>query len=89
MAINSREFSEWQAYSRIEPFGFVRDNLMAGLTTAAVYNVHRDPRKRSAPFQPGDFRLRFTQRATNAGAGERVRMIFERLRGMFGSTKHG
>lgn len=83
--MNSREFSEWQAYDRVEPFGFARDNLMAGLVTAAVYNVNRDPRKMPKPFQPGDFRLQIGgKREERNGAQDRVKAIFDRLKGMFG-----
>ena len=81
--VSSREFSEWQAYDRVQPFGFERDNLMAGLVTAAVYNVHRDPRKTKV-FQPSDFKLEMAGRSKGDGARERVKAIFDRLKGMFG-----
>jgi hypothetical protein len=32
-----------------------REDYHAGLITAAIYNVNRDPRKTSRPFTPQDF----------------------------------
>jgi hypothetical protein len=57
--IDSRELSEWMAYERVAgPLGPERDNLHAGLVTAAIYNVNRD-RGRKA-FRPQDFLFEFT-----------------------------
>lgn len=41
-SVTSAEFSEWQAYSRIEPFGERRADQRAWLQVAMLANVHRD-----------------------------------------------
>lgn len=59
--MTSQEFSEWCAYSRIEPFGFEMDNWRAGMIAAEVVNaVHRSiplPKtaRRPKPLAPRDF----------------------------------
>lgn len=52
--ISSRELSEWMAFETLEPFGYVRDNMHAGIVAAAVVNMARDPKK-SRAVGPGDF----------------------------------
>lgn len=62
--MSSREFSEWQAYYVLEPFGQERDNLHTGIVAATIANAHRDPEK-NKPFKPNDFML--------TGRGAKVR----------------
>jgi hypothetical protein len=57
--IGSREFSEWMAYFRLEPFGAEREDMRAGIIAATIANANRDPKKRPKPFTPGDFMLKF------------------------------
>lgn len=52
--VDSAELTEWQAFERIEPFGGLHDELMAGQIAAVTANVHRDPKKSQA-FEPADF----------------------------------
>lgn len=47
------ELIEWQAYSRIEPFGFEIENFRAGVVAATVANVA--PRKGGKALKPSDF----------------------------------
>ncbi|HZU86751.1 MAG TPA: hypothetical protein VFF78_04680 [Anaerolineaceae bacterium] len=61
---------------------------MAGLITAAIYNVNRNPRKKATPFQPGDFKLAFTTEAHGSdGAEERVKAMWEWMKAMYGKTE--
>lgn len=43
------------AYERIEPFGTLHDELMAGQICAVTANVHRDPKRHPEPWKPSDF----------------------------------
>lgn len=53
--MSSREFTRWQRYAAVEPFGSPRDDLRAGEIAALIANVNRDSRRRPQPFTPGDF----------------------------------
>lgn len=49
------ELIEWSEFAALEPFGSHFDDLRAGSIAAATYNVNRDPKQRSDPFEPLDF----------------------------------
>ena len=53
--MSAREFAEWQAYFRIEPFGEGMADLRAGIVASVIANVNRDAKKRSQPYEPLDF----------------------------------
>lgn len=52
-AISSNEFTEWQAYDLIEPFGFDRLPAYFGTIAATIANTQRT--KNSKVFQWRDF----------------------------------
>jgi len=45
--ISSSEFTEWIAYSEIEPFGSIRDDQHFGTVVATIYNVNRGKHKKA------------------------------------------
>lgn len=51
--ISQHELVEWQLYYELEPWGGEWENMLAGLITAAIYNVNRDAKRK--PFKPSDF----------------------------------
>lgn len=51
--MSSREFSEWIAYSGIEPWGEDRADLRAGILASLTANINRG--KGAKPFRPSDF----------------------------------
>jgi len=53
--MSSREFAEWAAFYRLEPFGEARGDLRAGIVAATMANTVRDPKQRSRPFTPQEF----------------------------------
>lgn len=54
--MSSREFSEWLAYERVEPFlGPRRDDLRAAIVACTVANAFRDAEQRPEPFRPEEF----------------------------------
>ena len=53
--IDSREFTEWIAYSTIEPFGEGVADYRHGIAVAALANINRDHKARRDPFTPEDF----------------------------------
>lgn len=51
--VDSREFTEWQAYWRLEPWGEGRADLRAGIVASTMANIWRTGD--SEPFTPADF----------------------------------
>lgn len=49
------ELMQWAEFAALEPFGSHFDDLRAGSIAAATYNINRDPKQRSDPFEPLDF----------------------------------
>lgn len=71
--IDSREFAEWMAYSKIEPFGPEREDQRAGMVAALIANVNRDPAKRAEPYDVEDFFPRYDtveRRAAQSALGQ-------------------
>ena len=58
--ISSREFAEWMAYNRIEPFGYERSDLGHAITAATVANSARGKKGRTAKV--ADFLPRFSDK---------------------------
>lgn len=56
-AIDSREFSEWQAYWNLEPWGEGRGDLRAGIVASTMANLWRGAN--TPPFTPTDFMPQF------------------------------
>lgn len=53
-SMSARQLAEWQAFYRLEPWGYEAERaLPAGLVAATVANCHRG--KDSEPFTPLDF----------------------------------
>ena len=50
--MSSSEFSEWQAYYELEPFGAWRDNWHFAQLTALLFNINRGSGK---ALSPADF----------------------------------
>lgn len=65
------QFSEWQEYYTLEPFGEERDDLRAGTIASVIANVNRDPR-RGVAFKPSDFMPKFGTTAEESGTGARA-----------------
>lgn len=55
MQISSSEFTEWQAYYQLEPFGDIIADLRHGVATSTAANANRNKEARSEPFKPQDF----------------------------------
>lgn len=75
--LTSRDLSEWMAYSDLEPFGPLREDLRAGVITAMVANAVRDPKKRREPFGPADFFASLEERDPETLRGPRRRQTWE------------
>ena len=49
--MSGREFAEWQAYFKLEPFGDTRADLRAGIITSNIVNVLKSQKsKRTTPL---------------------------------------
>lgn len=84
--MSSRELSEWQAFYGLEPFGEERADLRAGIITATMANINRDPKKRRKPYSPQDFMPEFGAKRTETPLerGERLLGIAEMITAAFG-----
>jgi hypothetical protein len=49
-ALSSAEWTEWQAYAKVEPFGPEFDMFRSGVVAAAVVNKSRQPENMVLPF---------------------------------------
>ena len=52
--IDSKELSEWAAYHSLEPFGYLRSDLQAGIVASTMANCNRTKNSQKA-FTPIDF----------------------------------
>jgi len=56
--ISSREFAEWMAYDRIDPFGAKRGDLQAGIVASTLVNLF----SKNGKATPDNFLLKFERR---------------------------
>jgi len=49
------------AYYRLEPFGWERADLHAGIVASTIANVNRDKKRRAKPYSPKDFIISFDE----------------------------
>ncbi len=55
--ISSRQFAEWMAFYRLEPWGEERADLRAGIVASTIANSNRG--KGQKPFKPQQFMPEF------------------------------
>lgn len=55
MQISSAEFTEWQAFYQLEPFGDMIADLRHGVATSVLANVNRNSEAKPEPFRADDF----------------------------------
>lgn len=53
--MDSAEFTEWQAFYRLEPFGDLVADERHGVAVSVLANINRDPSTRPEPFRGRDF----------------------------------
>lgn len=56
--MDSQEFTDWQAFFAIEPYGYPIDEWRCGMMTANIANAIRSTiptKKKLKPFKPSDF----------------------------------
>lgn len=88
--MSSREFSEWMAYDRVDPFGPRRDDLRAGSIAAMIANVNRDSQRHPEPFTADEFAIRFEppedidEAEAVAENADRLLSVVEQLNKLFG-----
>ena len=58
-SMSAREFADWIAFARVEPFGEDRADLRAGIVASVIANANRDRKKRAKPYEPVDFMPQF------------------------------
>lgn len=59
--MSSLEFTEWQAYYRLEPFGIEREEAATLVQSALLANIHmnEEESKKGRRFAPSDFKPEF------------------------------
>lgn len=84
--IDSHEFSEWQAYFQINPFGEVRSDARMARLCALIANVNRGRRGKS--FKDQDFMFQFggKKRQTQADIAAVLDMVTAMARGSRGGN---
>lgn len=77
--MSSREFAEWMAFYKMEPFGEERADLRAAIVACTIANVNRAKGKRA--FKVDDFMPRFEERRKKTPAELRAKwmMVVESL----------
>jgi hypothetical protein len=70
--IDSFEFTQWMAYSHLEPFGEQIADLRHGTAVATLANINRDAEKRPEPYKAEDFIWWSDAGASNAESDEPV-----------------
>lgn len=83
--MSSREFTEWLAYSRLEPFGPEADDQRIAQLMALIANVNRDPKRRKTPWTPEDFLPRRGPRP--AGTQDDLRPRIDAAMAAFGGIR--
>lgn len=53
--MDSAEFTEWQAFYQLEPFGDLIADMRHGVASSVLANVNRDREARREPYQAHDF----------------------------------
>lgn len=53
--IDSDEFAEWMAFSKVEPFGAEAEDRRFAVLATILANVNRDPKSKPEPFTEADF----------------------------------
>lgn len=76
--MSSREFAEWTAYYRIEPFGQDRVDIPGAIIASTLANVFRGEHE---PFSPSDFMPSFEQQENQSP--EHMLAVVEMLNAAF------
>ena len=63
-------FMDWRRHFHHAPWGETRGDLRMSILASLTANVHRDPKKRSRPWEPKDF-LAMTPSGRPASPGRR------------------
>lgn len=53
--MDSAEFTEWQAYYQLEPFGELVADERHGSAAALLANINRNPEAKAEPWRADDF----------------------------------
>lgn len=71
--ITSREFVEWMAFYRLEPWGEWRGDYQAGMVCSTVANIVR--KKGSGRYKPSDFIPKFGESARKQQSAEHMKQL--------------
>jgi len=78
--ISSRQFAEWMAYARIEPFGEERADLRAGIVASTIANTNRG--RGQKPYKPQQFMPEFEPEDEAAAIAKTIEQLRHTLGGL-------
>lgn len=82
--MSAREFGEWMAFYRLEPFGEDRADLRMGILAALTANIARDEKRRRDPYEVDDFMPKFDRVEKEAQPWQEQLALVEMLNAAFG-----
>ena len=82
--MDSHEFTEWQIYEAIEPFGEQRADLRSGIIAATIANVNRG--KGQKAFSATDF-MPYLEKVNDQSAEDATRANLQALQARFKGLK--
>lgn len=85
--VDAREFAEWMAFDRIEPFGDRRADLRSATVAATIANCHRG--RSSSRIYPRDFMPDFDREPQTDADMEAALFHYARLRNETLAAKGG
>lgn len=86
-AMSSHEFTEWIAFSRLQPFGERRADMRMAMMMAQMANIFRDP-KSSKEFTAEDFMPDFEKALDEMNEREEIpekERVWQKVKSVFGS----
>ena len=78
-------------YYQVEPWGEERADYRAGIVASTYANVHRNPKKRTKAYEPGDFMPVFAAKDTREKSAADMLKIVEMINAAYGGRdkRHG
>lgn len=77
--LDSRDVSEYMAFSKLEPFGSRQDDLRAGVIASTVFNSNPFRKKGSRTVQPKDFITVRSEPTFHKQSAEEIKFAFRKI----------
>jgi hypothetical protein len=67
-SLTAKQFLEWEAYARLEPFNELRADYRAASIATMIANVNRDAKKHPKAYVLEDFVLKYEEKEQGASS---------------------